>query len=276
MISKLCVHSSTRKDAIEKMKTALGSYIIQGIIHNMTFLEAIMNNENFASGNIHTGFINEEFKDGIYAATLNSETTEIFIASAIHIFLVNEKRSATISDQIVEQYNRIATRWAVIIDDKTYPVIINSTSDGFRIRTQDSRISVRSKWVLGTTLFKAVINGCKVNVKIKYIKTGYDLTHAGVTVKAYVRSLKASQLDNIMKKKNVVDENLELYAPLTGKVIGIKVKEGDLVEKGQDLIVLTAMKLENIISAENTGKIKSIHVKPHDNVDAGQLLIEFE
>jgi propionyl-CoA carboxylase alpha chain len=276
MIAKLCIYSDTRSDAIEKMKAALGSYIIQGITHNMTFLEAIMNNENFAKGEIHTGFIKEEFKDGVYAATLTSETTEIFIATSIHIFLVNEKRAAKISDQIVEQYNRIPTRWVVIIDDKTYPVIISPVSDGFRIRTQHSRLYVRSNWALGSTLFKGIINGCKVNVKIKYIKTGYELTHAGVSVKAYVRSLKVSQLDNIMKNKVVSEDKFELYAPLTGKVISVKVKEGDSVEKGQDLITLTAMKLENIISAESSGKIKSVHVNANDNVDAGQLLIEFE
>lgn len=276
MISKLCVYSDNRKDAIEKMRAALGSYMIHGITHNMSFLEAIMNNENFVNGNINTGFIKEEFSDGIYAATLTSETTEIFIATAIHIFLINEKRSATISDQIVDQSTRIATRWAVTIDDKTYPVVVNSTSDGFRIRTQNTRLYIKSNWVLGTTLFKGIVNGCKVNVKIKYIKTGYELNHAGVTVKAYVRSLQVSQLSNIMSKKEIFEDNLELFAPLTGKVIGIRVKEGDVVEKGQDLIVLTAMKLENIISAESKCRIKAIHTTIDDNVDAGKLLIEFE
>jgi propionyl-CoA carboxylase alpha chain len=276
MISKLCIHSHDRKDVIEKMKSALGSYIIHGITHNMSFLEAIMNNENFINGDIHTGFISEEFKDGIYAATLTSETTEIFIATAIHLFLINEKRSSTISDQIVDQHNRIATRWVVIIDDKSYPVMVSSTSDGFRIRTQNARLYVRSNWALGSTLFKAIINGNKVNVKIKNIKTGYELTHGGVAVKAYVRSLKVSQLNSIMKKKNLVDINQELIAPLTGKIIAIKVKEGDIVEKGQDLVVLTAMKLENIISAESPGKVKKIHINDGDNVDSGQLLIEFE
>ncbi len=276
MISKLCVYSNDRKDAIEKMKSALGSYIIQGITHNMSFLEAIMNNENFVNGDIHTGFISEEFKDGIYAATLTSETTEIFIATSIHIFLINEKRMATISDQIVDQHNRIATRWVVIIDDKSYPVMVSSTSDGFRIRTQDGRLYVRSNWALGSTLFKGIVNGNKVNVKIKNIKTGYELNHAGVTVKAYVRSLKASQLNNIMQKKKVAEINPELIAPLTGKIITIKVKEGDIIEKGQDLVVLTAMKLENIISAESAGKVKKIHINDGDNVESGQLLIEFE
>ena len=57
MIAKLCTYAPTRIEAIEHMKLALGSFVIKGVAHNISFLEAIMSNPSFISGDISTGFI---------------------------------------------------------------------------------------------------------------------------------------------------------------------------------------------------------------------------
>ena len=64
MIAKLCSYGNTRLEAIEHMRNALGSYAIGGVSHNISFLETIMKNERFISGNLSTGFIKEEFPKG--------------------------------------------------------------------------------------------------------------------------------------------------------------------------------------------------------------------
>lgn len=62
MIAKLIVHSNDRDNAINKMKRALGEFIIEGIDTNIDFQYEIMNNENFKSGEFDTAFIAENFK----------------------------------------------------------------------------------------------------------------------------------------------------------------------------------------------------------------------
>jgi propionyl-CoA carboxylase alpha chain len=85
-----------------------------------------------------------------------------------------------------------------------------------------------------------------------------------------------SELESLMIKRDDIEGMLELLAPLSGQIVGISVAVGDLVVPGQELIVLTAMKMENIITAERAGKIGKINVVPLENVSGGQLLIEFE
>ena len=85
-----------------------------------------------------------------------------------------------------------------------------------------------------------------------------------------------SELESLMIKRDDIEGMLELLAPLSGQIVGISVAVGDLVVPGQELIILTAMKMENIITAERSGKIAKINVVPLENVSGGQLLIEFE
>jgi len=65
-----------------------------------------------------------------------------------------------------------------------------------------------------------------------------------------------------------------LKAPLPGIVVGISVKEGDNVSKGQLLLVMEAMKMENEIKAPSEGKIISVKVIPGQAVLQDEVLIE--
>lgn len=68
----------------------------------------------------------------------------------------------------------------------------------------------------------------------------------------------------------------DLKAPMPGLVKKILVEEHEEVQTGQNLLLLEAMKMENIIKSPQTGKIKRIAVTQHQTVDKGQLLITFE
>lgn len=67
-----------------------------------------------------------------------------------------------------------------------------------------------------------------------------------------------------------------LKITMPGKVLNVKVKEGDQVEQGQGLVVVEAMKMENILMAPGKAKVKKIHVKSGDRVESGAVLVSFE
>lgn len=276
MIAKLCTYGEDRKSAIELMSQSLSSFIIQGISHNISFLEALINHPRFISGDINTGFIEEEYPGGFSGAKLTSEISEIFLATALYVYLTEQKRAGKLCDQIIDQSQRLGTRWVVSIDKDQYPVIIKQVNEGYNIRYGTSRINIRSNWSLGSHLFTATINGQKVNVKIFDIPTGYRLTHSGITVNTYVRSPRMSELESLMPTRDDADNLTELVAPLSGQIIAINVQVGDDVITGQDLMVLTAMKMENIITAERSGRIAKLLVRESENVSGGQVLLEFE
>ncbi|MFN7039504.1 MAG: acetyl-CoA carboxylase biotin carboxylase subunit, partial [Alphaproteobacteria bacterium] len=159
MISKLCTHAETRDEAIKHMQHALGQYVIRGISHNISFLEAIMAHPRFISGDISTNFIEDEYPEGFLGAELTSETSQNILASAIHMYLTEYKRNAAITGYLPGRQHQISTRWVVTIEGVSYTVFIKPVSEGngYNIRQERQRLYVRSNWVIGSRLFRGIV-----------------------------------------------------------------------------------------------------------------------
>ena len=68
----------------------------------------------------------------------------------------------------------------------------------------------------------------------------------------------------------------EVHAPMPGLVLQVLVEPGQVVEEGQGLVVLEAMKMENELRAPLSGSVAAIHVAPGDTVGKNVLLVELE
>ncbi|WP_316832320.1 acetyl-CoA carboxylase biotin carboxyl carrier protein subunit [Pedobacter aquatilis] len=82
--------------------------------------------------------------------------------------------------------------------------------------------------------------------------------------------LKQLGLDNLSANKIA-----EIKAPMPGLVLNVKVNEGEEIKKGDNLLILEAMKMENILKSSADGVIKKILVKQGDKVEKNQILIQF-
>lgn len=71
-------------------------------------------------------------------------------------------------------------------------------------------------------------------------------------------------------------EGKVLTAPMPGKILEIKIKVGDHVESGQPLVILEAMKMENVMTAPATGIVKEIPIQVGANVNQGETLVVIE
>lgn len=95
----------------------------------------------------------------------------------------------------------------------------------------------------------------------------------------YVITIK-DELDQLISQLgfNEITNNLssDIHSPMPGLVLDILVETGQEVEEGQALLVLEAMKMENIIKAHGSGKIQEISVETGDKVEKSQLLISIE
>ena len=90
----------------------------------------------------------------------------------------------------------------------------------------------------------------------------------------------STPLDMLIKEMgmNTIQSNAlkEVKAPMPGLILEILVEEGQKVEKDDSLVILEAMKMENILKAEGEGIIKDIRMKKGDSVEKHQVLIELE
>lgn len=101
----------------------------------------------------------------------------------------------------------------------------------------------------------------------------FDLN--GMPEQVEVVDLSADTSDAVRPKADRANDN-HIAAQMPGVVFSIEVKEGDLVEQNQVLMVTEAMKMETSIQAPKSGVIKRIYCQAQDQIEAGDLLIEFE
>ena len=278
MIAKLCSYGDDRAAAIQNMRQALGSFAIGGVSHNISFLETIMKNERFTSGNISTAFIKEEFPEGFSGSELDSEAEEVIIGSAMKIFLTNYSRNSQMTGQLRNRKKQISDRWVVMIDEKSYLVNIIENSEGLlKVECDRKEIAIQSDWLNGDKLFSGSVNKREVGVKIRENnKTGsYLMQYSGLDAFVSVYSPRIAELSKFMPKivKNAKPKNLT--SPITGKIARFKVKEGDVVKAGQELVVIEAMKMENCIITDHDVTIGKIKFKEGDTAGIGQVIIDY-
>jgi propionyl-CoA carboxylase alpha chain len=278
MIAKLCSYGDDRAAAIKNMRQALGSFAIGGVSHNISFLETIMKNERFTSGNISTAFIKEEFPEGFSGSVLDSEAEEVIIGSAMKIFLTNYSRNSQMTGQLRNRKKQISDRWVVMIDEKSYLVTIVENAAGLLTLECDRKeITVQSDWNNGDKLFSGSINGHEVGVKIRENnKTGsYLVQYSGLDAFVSVYSPRIAELSKFMPKiaKNAKPKNLT--SPITGKIARFRVQEGDVVKAGQELVVIEAMKMENCIITDHDVTIGEIKFKEGDTAGIGQVIMDY-
>jgi biotin carboxyl carrier protein len=129
--------------------------------------------------------------------------------------------------------------------------------------------------------FKFTINGNKYDVEI--IKIDDQLATLEVNGTPYevevhrkiektktpklVRKVIPRHVENIERKE--AGSNIPVKAPLPGTIMEINVKPGDIVTKGQQVLMMEAMKMENMVNAERDGVVESIKVSVGDTVLQG-------
>jgi acetyl/propionyl-CoA carboxylase alpha subunit len=114
-----------------------------------------------------------------------------------------------------------------------------------------------------------------------------ELLQADYAAKAFVLKINGQRVelqakdrfDQLLDKLGLSDASVkqvnELKAPMPGLIIDIRVQPGQAVQKGDPLLVLEAMKMENILKAPADGTVASIAVVLRANVTKGQVLIKF-
>ena len=271
MISKLAVHAVSRDKALDLMIRALEQYYIEGVDHNVAFLISTLKNRDFRSGNISTNFIKSNFPKGYtFNYGLNSNILKKFINIASLIFLK------------CNQENKIKVL-SVINGSNIYKIEVieyasNKQNSNLIIKNKNKEYSLKSNWTINEKVMQLSINDQIEFAKIDKIHNfnKYSITVEDCSLDLIVSSPDTAKLFDFMPEPKFEDLSKMLISPMPGLIKNISVEQGQKIKKGEQIVIIEAMKMENILKSEKDCLIKEILVKEGDSVSADEILINFE
>jgi propionyl-CoA carboxylase alpha chain len=282
MIAKLVTHAPSRTAAIEAQATALDSFYIDGIRHNIPFLSALMLHPRWREGNLSTGFIAEEFPKGFAVRLPEGEVAQRLAAVAAAIDHVLGERKRQISGQMTT--SRLVQR------ERRRAVWLERNEIALEIAREDDIITVRfvgadgtpghphqliSSWAPGDPVWQGTIDGHLVAMQVRPIRNGIRLAHQGYEVAVNVFTETEATAARLMPVGVKADTGKKLLCPMPGLVVSIAVAEGQEVKAGETLAVVEAMKMQNVLRAERDGTVKKIHATAGATLAVDALILEF-
>ena len=269
MIAKLVAHAPTREAAIDRLHLALDHYEIDGIVSNRQFLSAVLENESFRSGDLTTGFIDAEFEgDFVAGPPSDSAAARLVALGTAIIALQMEERHAGDPD----------TGFVVISQDGNRRMV-----ELGHVANRSAKLTVDGKGftLLGLLqapvyLFDGTINEEPVAVQVRQSGHKVVLTHGSARLALTVLP---ARFEPMLDHMPVAAEGAgadEITAPMPGQITRILVEVGDEVVEGQDVAIIEAMKMENVLSAEARGTVREVAVKTGDNLNVDDLILALD
>ena len=271
MISKLAVHEKTRTKAIDLMINALQQYYITGVDHNIAFLISTLKNKDFRSGSISTNFIKENYPKGYYFNYgLSKSLIEKFNYAAIFIY---KKLNINITNLDLSVISKKITSDFEI---KSHKLIDKNLS--MIVAYKNKEIVLHSLWKINQKIMELNINDEKCFVKINKINNfnQFSITIEDCSLDLIVAPNKNKALFDYMPEIKLEDLSKKLISPMPGLIKSINIKKGQLIKQGEELVIIEAMKMENILKSEKDCLVEDVLIKEGSSVSTDEVLITFK
>ncbi len=288
MIAKLIVHGTDRNDAIEKMKSALNSFVIRGISSNIPFQAALLAHPQFVAGDFNTGFIAEHYGQGFFAEDVPHDDANFLVALAAYVRRKSRQRAATISGQLRGYDVKVGESYVVIALDakgqhQHHAVTIEDSGDIVGkacIRVEGKAYEIDSHSRLNDICIQGTVNGQAFSAQVER-GTGKNplalvVQHNGRRMEALVVSPRMAELHRLMPFKAPPDMSRFVISPMPGLLVQVNVQPGQVVQAGERVAVIEAMKMENVLFAARDGVVKQVMANVGESLTVDQLIVEFE
>ncbi|MEM9185095.1 MAG: acetyl/propionyl/methylcrotonyl-CoA carboxylase subunit alpha [Planctomycetota bacterium] len=278
MIAKLITYGPDRERAIAEMRRALNCFYISGLSHNISFLAALVEHPRFREGRMTTTLIGEQYPEGFLPAEEVHDEPRLLIAVAAAVHRRYMERAARISGQLPGYERRVPEDWVVMLGGEQHPVSVvpSETGRGYRVTYAGEQISLVTDWQFGQPLFEGTIDGEEVCLILERRNLVYRLLHWGAQVDVMVLTARAAELLAKMPVKQPPDMSKFLVSPMPGLLAELRVAVGDEVKRGQEVAVVEAMKMENVLKVERDGRVSQALAGVGDTLAADQPILEFE
>ena len=274
MIAKLIASAPTRAEAIDSLRLALDHYQIAGVATNRQFLSAILDDTDFRAGNITTGFIAEKYGDAFAPFVPAAEAAEklMALATAFH---------ARAQTRLQEEGH--ADRDFVLVcrsgDEAEMPVMASWCAG---IEGDQVTINKNSYHLTGTLdqplhrsgiLFDGTINEQPTAVQIVPENHTYHISCGADSLTVEIYPARAAELLDYMPAPQSGAGQDKVCAPMPGLLTRLMVEVGDVIEAGQNVAVIEAMKMENTLAAQIRGTVLEISANTGDNLNVDDVIL---
>jgi len=168
------------------------------------------------------------------------------------------------------------SRYHVVVDGKEFDVEVNYRSEQYEVSVNGRALRVQSHR-LGESRSLLLVDNQSLEVDVRANGEGCKIVFMkGMEVPASVEDYNLAQIRKTAGFKSGPSVESAFRAPMPGLVIDVRVQPGQKVKRGDPLLVIEAMKMENIIKAKADAVVKVTHVSSGRSVEKGDLLLEFE
>ncbi|TBR39822.1 MULTISPECIES: acetyl/propionyl/methylcrotonyl-CoA carboxylase subunit alpha [Dyella] len=277
MIAKLIVHDRDRPQALQRLRDALAQCEITGPKSNIAFLERLARHPVVVEGRIDTGYLDRHLDEFLAGDTAPSNTN--LFAATTAALLVDEARShlaAPASDPWSPWSSADAWRVghagkrivALTLRDQRFEVEAHGHDGNYDLAHGDARAQVRGARIDEQAL-SARFDGESLRLPLRADAQRILLHGADGMRHVFARAAAFAWESSKAGGGN------QIIAPMPGRIVLVKAKAGDVVEEGQELLVMEAMKMELALKAPRAGTIDGVSAVQGEFVEADSVLVRF-
>ena len=253
LIAKVIVRGRNRDDARAGLAAALDASAIDGVPTNVPVLARLLQNQEFREGLHDTGLVERAFSAGGLNFAPPGEAVALAAIGAASC----GKESRSLSNFTIWIPLSVKVEFAKG-DDQFTADVEKGRGGKFKVRCGGEEYSLRldggAIWIDGKkTCARLSVRGPEISV-------------------VFLGHWKFRVLDGQAADSSDESASGRVRAPMPGLVKQVLVTSGQVVEKGEKLFLLEAMKMEHAVVADGRGKVAELTIKESDQVDAGQTL----
>jgi len=275
MISKLIAFDTDRESARKKLLDALEQYTIHGVKTNISYLKSLLDSEAFATNKIDTKFCDEQSEALMQAIETdrNAFSKELLLGAFVMRELQAKQNGNSVWNQI--GYWRQKMQLNVLLNQEAFQVqILEKKETAMRLYFNGEMHDV--------TVLKSDKNKHRVCVdnncaEVSFSENTEGDTLVGVGGHTFTLSRKDKLVIPDFYEAAVSGEAADFVkSPMPGKLIKVNAQKGMQVAKGDVLLVVEAMKMENNIVAPRDGVVEMVNASEGEMVDGSKILIKLE
>jgi propionyl-CoA carboxylase alpha chain len=284
MLAKVITWGETREEARSRMVEALNGYHIEGISTNIDFANQVLTHPVFVRGELSTDFIPSHILD---PEGKSITPPEILHSMAIATTLIYHLRENLLQDSLRPLKSRVGVaapvrnsfKYVTKHEEHIFDICLEKRAGEFHWQVLVNKVVyhvITPQMEFYRRRLKLNINGRDTYFRLKYSGNFIEAAHCGVSGTFEIYNPREWQLAGFMPPPSDRSTGNVLDCPMPGLVVAIKVKAGEQVFRGQELVILESMKMESAVSAPSDRIVASVCVQPGDAVETGTVLVRFQ